>query len=104
MADRYGGIRVTLTGVLAHARCPVQVDVGFGDAVTPGPETVRYPTLLPDLPKPQRRAYPRETVVAEKLEADIPHAKTCNNEFLFSISRVKTTGFSRSAFSYDAPG
>lgn len=69
MADRYGGIRVTLTAVLAHARCPVQVDVGFGDAVTPGPETVHYPTLLPDLPKPQLRAYPRETVVAEKLEA-----------------------------------
>lgn len=66
---RYGGIRVTLIGLLANARCPVQIDVGFGDAVTPDPETVDYPTLLPELPAPRLRAYPRETVVAEKLEA-----------------------------------
>lgn len=65
----YGGIRVTLVGLLAGARCPVQVDVGFGDAVTPGPEPVEYPTILPELPAPRLRAYPRETVIAEKLEA-----------------------------------
>jgi len=65
----YGGIRVTLVGLLAGARCPVQVDVGFGDAVTPGPEPVEYPTILPELPAPRLRAYPRETVVAEKFEA-----------------------------------
>lgn len=65
----YGGIRVTLVGLLAGARCPVQIDVGFGDAVTPGPELVDYPTLLPELPGPRLRVYPRYTVVAEKLEA-----------------------------------
>lgn len=65
----YGGIRVTLVGILAGARCPVQVDVGFGDVVTPAPEPVDYPSMLPDLPAPILRAYPRYTVVAEKLEA-----------------------------------
>jgi hypothetical protein len=65
----YGGIRVTLVGLLAGARCPVQVDVGFGDAVTPAPEPIEYPTILPGLPAPRLRAYPRYTVVAEKLEA-----------------------------------
>lgn len=65
----YGGIRITLIGLLASARCPVQIDVGFGDAVTPAPELVNYPTLLPELPGPRLRAYPRYTVVAEKLEA-----------------------------------
>ena len=65
----YGGIRLTLVGLLASARCPVQVDVGFGDAVTPAPELVNYPTMLPELPGPRLRAYPRYTVVAEKLEA-----------------------------------
>jgi hypothetical protein len=65
----YAGIRVTLVGLLAGARCPVQVDVGFGDAVTPAPEPVDYPVMLPELPAPRLRAYPRETVVAEKLEA-----------------------------------
>ena len=65
----YAGIRVTLVGVLAGARCPVQVDVGFGDAVTPAPEPVDYPVMLPGLPAPRLRTYPRYTVVAEKFEA-----------------------------------
>jgi len=65
----YSGVRVTLIGLLDGARCPVQVDVGFGDAVTPGPEVVSYPVMLPDMPPPKLRAYPRYTVVAEKLEA-----------------------------------
>jgi predicted nucleotidyltransferase component of viral defense system len=66
---RYGGLRVRLLGRLGSARCPVQLDVGYGDAVTPGPEEVIYPTLLDDLPPPRLRVYPRATVVAEKLEA-----------------------------------
>ncbi|MBX3329472.1 MAG: nucleotidyl transferase AbiEii/AbiGii toxin family protein [Nitrospira sp.] len=66
---RYAGLRVTLTGRLKNARCPVQLDVGYGDAVTPGPEEAPYPTLLDDLPAPRLRVYPRETVIAEKLEA-----------------------------------
>ncbi len=66
---RHAGLRVTLEGTLGRARCPVQIDVGYGDAVTPGPEEAVYPTLLPDLPAPRLRVYPRETVVAEKLEA-----------------------------------
>lgn len=65
----YGGIRVTLVGLLAGARCQVQMDVGFGDVVTPAPELVDLPPMLPDLPAPRLRAYPRYTVVAEKLEA-----------------------------------
>lgn len=65
----YAGIRVTLVGLLAGARCSVQVDVGFGDAVTPAPEPVDYPVILPELPAPRLRAYPRYTVVAEKLDA-----------------------------------
>lgn len=65
----YAGVRVTLMGLLDSARCPVQIDVGFGDAVVPGPEDVCYPVILPGMPEPQIRAYPRYTVVAEKLEA-----------------------------------
>jgi len=65
----YAGVRITLVGLLDGARCPVQVDVGFGDAVVPGPDDVHYPTILPGMSEPQLRAYPRYTVVAEKLEA-----------------------------------
>jgi hypothetical protein len=68
---RYGGLRVRLTGNLAQARCHLQLDVGYGDAVTPGPDDVNYPTLLDDLPAPRLRVYPRASVVAEKLEAII---------------------------------
>lgn len=67
----YGGLRVKLVGTLGRARCPMQLDVGYGDAVTPGPEEADYPTLLGDCPAPRLRVYPRETVVAEKLEAII---------------------------------
>ncbi len=65
----YGGMRVTLNGKLANARCVAQVDVGFGDAVTPGPTDAVYPVLLDDLPAPRLRTYPVYTVVAEKLHA-----------------------------------
>lgn len=53
---------------LGQARIDLQVDIGFGDAITPGAESVAYPTLL-GMEPPRLRAYPRETVVAEKLEA-----------------------------------
>jgi len=46
----------------------VQVDIGFGDVVTPAPEEIIFPVLL-DFPAPHLRAYPIYTVVAEKLEA-----------------------------------
>lgn len=65
----YGGVRVRLRGVLGGARLSLQVDVGFGDAVTPEPQTVTYPVLLEELPAPRLRAYPKATVVAEKFEA-----------------------------------
>ena len=63
----YGGIRVTLIGLLHRARIPLQVDISFGDAVTPDPEQIEFPTLL-DAPSPRLLAYPRYTMVAEKLE------------------------------------
>ena len=65
----YAGIRVTLLGWIDGARCPIQVDVGYGDTVTPGPQAVDYPVMLDEFPAPKLRAYPHCTVVAEKLEA-----------------------------------
>ena len=65
----YGGLRMNLLGMLGNARCHVQIDVGFGDAVTPDPTDIDFPCLLEDSPVPRLRIYPRETVCAEKLEA-----------------------------------
>jgi len=66
---RYGGLRARLGATLGNARSLVQLDVGYGDAVTPGPEEAVYPTLLNDQPPPRLRVYPRASVAAEKLEA-----------------------------------
>ncbi len=66
--DEYAGVRVRLEGRLGSARIPVQVDVGFGDAVIPAPTCEVYPVLLNDEP-PHILVYPREVVVAEKVEA-----------------------------------
>jgi predicted nucleotidyltransferase component of viral defense system len=65
--QEYQGQRVTLVAFLGKARIPLQVDIGFGDVVTPRAEEIAYPTLL-DFPAPRIRACPRETVVAEKLQ------------------------------------
>lgn len=64
----YGGVRVRTTAAIDGARIPIQVDIGFGDVITPGPVEIDYPALL-DAPKPHLRAYPIDTVIAEKFEA-----------------------------------
>jgi hypothetical protein len=65
----YAGARVTITAELARARCKAQIDIGFGDAVTPGPVDAVFPVMIGGLPAPQLRAYPVYTVIAEKLHA-----------------------------------
>lgn len=65
----YPGIRATMRGELDGAQIHVQVDIGFGDAVTPGPIPVTFPVLLDDMAPPLLGAYPKATVIAEKLEA-----------------------------------
>lgn len=67
-ADEYAGVRVRLVAWLDGARIPMQIDVGFGDAVTPAVVRKRYPTLLDHTP-PDILVYPREAVIAEKVEA-----------------------------------
>jgi predicted nucleotidyltransferase component of viral defense system len=64
----YAGVRVRTTATIAGARISIQVDIGFGDVVTPGPIDIDYPVLL-DAPAPHLRVYPVETVIAEKFEA-----------------------------------
>jgi predicted nucleotidyltransferase component of viral defense system len=61
-------MRVTLQARLGNARIPLQVDIGFGDVITPKATKTRFPTLL-NFPTPQLLIYSKETVVAEKFEA-----------------------------------
>ncbi len=64
----YSGVRTTFLVTLQNARVTIQIDMGFGDVVTPAAVPTAYPVLL-DFAAPQLLGYPRETVVAEKFEA-----------------------------------
>jgi len=64
----YDGIRVRLLAHLGTARVPMQIDIGFGDVVSPEPRELVFGPML-DLPAPRLRTYPPETVIAEKFEA-----------------------------------
>ncbi|MBK8467524.1 MAG: nucleotidyl transferase AbiEii/AbiGii toxin family protein [Chloracidobacterium sp.] len=66
--EAYQGVRIKFVAKLGQARIPLQVDVGFGDVVTPEPRIADFPTLL-EFPAPRLKVYPKETVVAEKFEA-----------------------------------
>jgi len=68
--DAYGGIRITAEATLAKAKVKIQADIGIGDIITPEAETIEFPTIL-DMPSPNLKAYPVETVIAEKFEAMI---------------------------------
>lgn len=66
--EDYEGLRVTFVGYLESARLPVQIDIGFGDAISSDPVQATFPTLVEN-PAPVLLTYPRETVIAEKFEA-----------------------------------
>jgi len=87
----YQGLRVKFVAHLGNIPINVQIDVGFGDAVTPGPEVIDYPTLL-DQPAPRIRAYPKESVVAEKLQAMVaigmPNSRMKDFYDIWTMARV----------------
>lgn len=70
--QEYFGIRLRLRAFLGSARVPIQIDVGFGDAVVPPPEKTDYPTILGH-PAPRLLAYHPATVIAEKVNAMVVH-------------------------------
>jgi hypothetical protein len=67
-AGNYAGVRVRLVGCLGTARIPIQIDVGFGDPLVPGPVAVQLPTLL-NFPAPHVQGYSQESAIAEKVQA-----------------------------------
>ena len=66
--EHYQGVRITGQAKLDTARVPIQIDIGFGDAVTPAAGEAYLPSLL-GMPEPQLRVYPVYTVIAEKFQA-----------------------------------
>ena len=64
----YLGVRIEFQGKLNTAIVNMQIDIGFGDIISPKPQMVLYPIIL-DLPAPQLSGYTIESVIAEKLES-----------------------------------
>ena len=64
----YRGIRLRAKGNLGNIRLNLQIDIGFGDVVLPGPVEIELPQLL-DLGKPVLMGYTPESVIAEKFQA-----------------------------------
>jgi len=87
----YDGLRAELTAHVGSARLPLQVDVGFGDAVVPPPERRVFPGLL-DFPEPEVKTYPPETVVAEKVHGMVRfgRANTRMKDF-YDVWRISRT-------------
>jgi len=67
-ADQYSGVRLDFIAEIAGARLPMHVDIGYGDAITPEAAEIDFPSLLGQ-PAARLKAYPPETVVAEKFQA-----------------------------------
>lgn len=90
----YEGVRVMLRATLGSARIELQIDVGFGDAITPAPVEVTFPTILP-MAAPRLLAYPKETVVAEKLNAMVDRgmANSRMKDFFDLSFLARTTHF-----------
>jgi predicted nucleotidyltransferase component of viral defense system len=66
----YEGVRVRVRGSLGNGRVSLQIDIGFGDIVVPGPDKIAYPTLL-DFPAPMLKGYTMESTIAEKFQAAV---------------------------------
>ncbi|MCK5036753.1 MAG: nucleotidyl transferase AbiEii/AbiGii toxin family protein [Candidatus Sabulitectum sp.] len=66
--QEYNGIRIELCASLKKALIPLQIDIGFGDAIFPESEMNEFPTIM-DMPSPFLHTYSRYSVVAEKYEA-----------------------------------
>lgn len=67
--NNYQGLRITCEAHLDTIKQMIQVDIGFGDAITPGPIQMNFPTILGDSTEPTVWTYTVETVIAEKLQA-----------------------------------
>jgi len=67
----YTGVRVFLIAHLEKTKTPFHLDIGFGDVITPSPQSIDYPAILEDLPRPNLQGYTRESVIAEKFQAMI---------------------------------
>jgi predicted nucleotidyltransferase component of viral defense system len=88
----YEGVRATFAAMIGSTRLPMQIDLGFSDLITPGPERIEFPCLLGH-PAPILQAYNRETAIAEKFHAMVKLGELNSRmKDFFDIWALATTG------------
>jgi len=92
IAVGYAGVRLAFPAKLGKARIPLQLDVGFGDVMTPGPSEIVYPCLL-GAAEIRLLGYAPETAIAEKFEAmvslDLANSRLKDYFDIWMISRSR---------------
>jgi predicted nucleotidyltransferase component of viral defense system len=68
--DEYQGLRLAMAATLSRAHLKLQLDISFGDPVTPGPTKIEYRQHLSSQPF-TLYGYPIATVIAEKLSTAV---------------------------------
>jgi len=63
----YEGVRCRVRSSLGKVRISLQIDIGFGDVIVPGPYKFSYPALF-DFTPPELYGYTKESTIAEKFQ------------------------------------
>jgi predicted nucleotidyltransferase component of viral defense system len=97
--DKYNGIRLFIESGFDTIRQRLQIDIGFGDVVTPAPLTIDYPMLLDDLQTPVLLVYSTETIIAEKFQAmiELSAANSRMKDFYDVYKMIKKRDYSKLA-------
>lgn len=67
--EKYEGVRVHIEAGFHTVKNRIQIDIGFGDIISPRAQAVYYPTLLSEFDPIELQAYSLESIIAEKLHA-----------------------------------
>jgi predicted nucleotidyltransferase component of viral defense system len=96
--DKYEGIRLFIEGGFDVVKQKLQIDIGFGDIIIPGSQTITYPCLLPDSEPAIINAYSQESIIAEKFHAMVvlSYANSRMKDFydIYNLLQNDTVDFS----------
>jgi predicted nucleotidyltransferase component of viral defense system len=67
----YPGVRIKIPALLGNVKETLQIDIGFGDIISPEAQTLSYPILLEGFDELTIQSYSIESAIAEKFEAMI---------------------------------
>jgi hypothetical protein len=90
---KYGGVRLTFNAGFDSIKNRLQIDIGFGDVLTPDAMKMEYPVLIPGFANPVVLVYSTETIIAEKFHAMIElSSSTSRMKDFYDIYKLLTEG------------